>query len=487
MQTIVERVFIHSNTKPDRIACIVGSDTVTYAELKQRIVECAGFFTTLGILPGDRIIVQASYNSNFVVSALAAHLCHAVFVPIDKKANIEFATSIAAQIEARLTITEFEIETDDSTKHITFSSLADISPQKFQIEKFTFPGLDEVADILFTTGTTGVPKGVQLTHRNHTVSAEMRMREFQIKPDNVGITLVPLNHNAPLRELYLNLYNGSTFIFLDGITRIKQMFSLMKQYHVTSVYIPPSNITLLSRLSKDRIGEFANQLDFVYVASAPMQTEQQVFLKKMLPDVRLYFGYGSSENGSISLLRFDRDIKDINCCGKPCPGVDIRILDENLILCPVGQVGRVAIKSGMNMKGYYNMPEMNESIFRGGYFISNDLGYFDDEGFLYICGRIDDVINIGGLKVHPSEIESAAMRIDGILDCVCFQVSDPIAGQAAKLLIKTDNASSLTVSDVIKQLTKYLEQYKVPKIVEVVDSIARTSNGKLNRKAYTAQ
>lgn len=484
MKTIVERVFEHANTKPERIAFVINNETVTYAELKRRIVNIADYFNTLGILPSDRIIVQASYNSFFVVSALAAHLSHAVFVPIDKKATIEFATFMAVQIKARLTITEFEIESADSTKHVTFSNLADISSHESQFAEFNFPELDEVADILFTTGTTGIPKGVQLTHRNHAVSVEMRLREFQIRSDNVGITMVPLNHNAPLRELYLNLYNGSTFIFIDGISRIKQMFSFMKQYHVTSVYLPPSNITLLSRLSKDRISEFANQLDFIYVASAPMQMEQQAFLRRMLPAVRLYFGYGSSENGSISLLRFDKEFKAISCCGKPCPGVDIRILDDNFIQCAVGSIGRIAIKSDMNMKGYYNMPEMNENVFRDGYYISNDLGYLDEDGFLYICGRNDDVINIGGLKVHPSEIESAAMRIDGILDCVCFQVSDPSAGQAAKLLIKTDDAFTLTISDVTKQLAKCLEPYKVPKIVEVVDSIARTNNGKLNRKAY---
>lgn len=484
MQTIVEKVFVHAKLKPEHIAFVIENESVSYGELKKRIIQCAQYFTALGLQPGDRIIVQGCYYSEFVISALAAHLCHAVFVPIAKMSTQESVHTTAVQLNAKMTVTEFAIEPKGLTKHIHFSDIKTFPHFLPENEEFTYPDPDEVADILFTTGSTGTPKGVQLTHKSHVVSAEMRLREFQIRPDNVGITLVPLNHNAPLRELYLNLYNGSTFIFLDGIMRLKKMFAYMKQYHVTSIYIPPANITILSQLTKDRISEYSNQLEFVYVASAPMQTEQQEFLRRTLPSVRLYFGYGSSENGSISLLRFDRDTKAINCCGTPCPGVDIRILDDDFNQCPVGKSGMIAIKSNMNMKGYYNMPEINEKVFHDGFFISNDIGYFDEEGFLYICGRNDDVINVGGLKVHPSEIESVVMNIDGIMDCICFQVSDPMSGQATKLLIKTDDEFSLSVSDVTNYLSAFLEPYKIPKTIEIVDHIARTDNGKLDRKAY---
>lgn len=137
------------------------------------------------------------------------------------------------------------------------------------------------------------------------------------------------------------------------------------------------------------------------------------------------------------------------------------------------------------MKGYYQMPELNAEAFREGWFLSNDMGYIDAEGFLYVLGRKDDIINTGGLKVYPSEIEIAALKIEGVCDCVCFPVNDDITGQAAKLLIKKNSGCDKTIVDIKRQIAAYLDQYKIPKSIEFTDRVERTSNGKLDRRFYT--
>ena len=186
----------------------------------------------------------------------------------------------------------------------------------------------------------------------------------------------------------------------------------------------------------------------------------------------------------VTSYRFDNSERAINCCGKLFNGVELRIVDDAFQAVSTGQVGMIAIKSDMVMKGYYKRPELNGIVLRDGFFLSDDLGYLDEDGYLYVCGRKDDMINIGGLKVYPSEIENAALKIQGIVECICFGVPDPVTGQAVKLLIKTDDSFAGTVALVTETLSRTMDYYKVPKCIEIVDEIAKTANGKPDRKFY---
>lgn len=484
MQTISERLIINAKKNPGRIAVIFENEQIDYGTLSERALQCRRLFIEWGVEAGDRIIVQGIYSSWFVAAAFATHLCNAVFIPIDKSPSADTVIALADRVEAKLIVTDFKIE---GVGYHCFDELDAALAYPADAADLTFPSLDSVADIMFTTGTTGTPKGVELTHRNLTTTAETRVHECGISPNNVGITLVPLNHVAPMRELYLSVYNGSSFIFLDGMTKIKIMFDYIELYRVTSMYIPPASISLVAGLSKDRLSRYADQMDYVYTGSAPMQVSQQEFMRKSLPKSRLFFSYGSSENGTVCLHRYYKDFKDITCCGKPCIGVELKIVNEDFEEVPHGELGMITIKSDMNMKGYFRMPELNAEVYRDGYFVSNDIGYIDDEGFLFVCGRKDDIINIGGLKVYPSEIEVAALKIEGICDCVCFSVSDAITGQASKLLIRVKDGFDKTIADVKRELEGLLDSYKVPKVIEFTEEIARTSNGKLDRKFYMNQ
>lgn len=481
MKTIVEKMILNSYVNPDRRAVIFEDSSITYSELRDKVIQLSNYLKNIGITSNDKVIVQGSYNTWFVVSAMAIHLCSAVFVPVDMKPLEESIRNLYNSIDAKLFIGDFHIE---GISHLLFDDISELLQPVEASCEIVFPSLEQTADMMFTTGTTGVPKGVELTHENLSATADIRVHECQIKENNIGITLVPMNHVAPMRELYLNLYNGSSFIFLNGIAKMKKMFEFMDKYRVTSIYTPPASISIMSQLTKNKLKDYSDKIDYVYTASAPMQVAQQDYMREMLPNTRLYFSYGSSENGSVCLHRYDRDLKDITCCGRPCIGVDVKIFDDDFVEMPVGQLGRIAIKSSMNMKGYYKRPELNEAVFQNGYFLSNDIGYFDSEGFLYVTGRKDDIINIGGLKVYPSEIETAALTIEGIVDCVCYSVEDRITGQAAKLLILLKDGEVSDVKQIHNSLAEKMDAYKIPKYIEFVDTIERTTNGKVNRKYY---
>lgn len=479
--TIVEKISMHAKEHPDKLAVVFEKEQITYGELWEKIEKFAGVISEMGIRPGDRVIVQAAYTNWFVISCYGCHLAGAVFVPIEKNVDKNKVEDIVTRVDATLIISNYAF---DQYPYLMYENIEEKVCAFSSQYTYSFPTPDMIADMMFTTGTTGAPKGVVLSHENILKTALVRVHEVEIKETNVGITLVPLNHVAPMRELYLNGYMGGTFIFLDGITKMNRMFAFMEQYKVTSLYLPPANISILQQFSKDKLYLFADQIDYVYTASAPMQESQRDFMKQMLPHSRLYFSYGSSENGSVCLHRYDRDEKDITCVGRPCIDVDVKIVNDDFTSVKVGETGTITIKSDMNMVGYWQRDDLNDTVFKDGYFISNDVGFYDNEGFLYVKGRKDDVINIGGLKVIPSEIENAALSIQGVTDCVCFSIPDSITGQTPKLLIVKNELFKGDVTTVFTALTAKLDRYKIPTVIEFVDSIQRTSNGKVDRKFY---
>lgn len=486
MKTVLERLYEHSLKKPEQIAVIFENSVITYGDLWKKSLSLSKQLEKIGVSRGDKVVVQCKYDPIFIISLFATHLLKAVFVPMDKNPAEEAVVYLCKKLKAKVLISDLDLAYEESFL-INYEKLNDLFNIPFKETTIGFPDLNDIADIMFTTGTTGNPKGVEITHENISATVEVRMAECLIRKDNISITLVPLNHVAPLRELYLNIYNGSSVIFIDGMIRVKTMFEFMDKYSVTSLYLPPAGISLIMQLTKTKLLEYKDKLDYVYTASAPMQESQQEFMRNSLPNSRLYFSYGSSENGTVCLYRYDKYNNDICCCGRPCIGVDLIIVDECFKEIGKNKLGQIAIRSKMNMKGYFDMPELTSNVFKNGFFISNDIGYIDENGFLYVTGRKDDAINIGGLKVYPSEIENAALKIKDVLDCVCFATSDSITGQTPELLIVLLKGSTATLKEIRNELSLSLDSYKVPKIIEFVENIKRTSNGKLDRKYYSSK
>ena len=481
MVSVVEQLFHHAEQTPDKAAVIFEGAEISYGELWNKTVRCAHLFRKLGLREGDRVVLQCKYDLFYVASVYAAHICGAAVAPVDKNANSDMIADMAEQIDARLAVCNQKGERFSSC--VLYGELADSLPEDMSLEGLSFPAPESISSIMFTTGTTGAPKGVQLTQRN-IMGWVACVCEHCSSPNSVILVAVPLNHVAPLMRLNHSVYIGGTMVFLDGMMKIRRMFEFFDKYGVTSMYLPPSGITLLQQLSKDRLAKYTNQLYDVNTGSAAMNVSQRDFMKKMLPNTSLYNTYGSSEGGVVTMYRYDNSEKAINCCGKPCPGVEVRIVDDAFQSVPTGQVGLIAVKSEMVMKGYYKLPELNSVVLHDGFFISGDLGYLDEDGYLYVCGRKDDMINIGGLKVYPSEVENTALKIPGIVDCICFGVPDPVTGQAVKLLIQTDDSFSLSAALVQKALAGVMDSYKVPKSIEIVSEIAKTANGKPDRKYY---
>ena len=263
MKSVVEKLFENADRHPDKLAVIFENEEVTYGQLKDAIVRLASWFVLQGVACGDRIVAQAEYGKWYIAAYYAAHLCGAVIVPVEKALTQATLRAAAERMEAKAAVSWLGPAAPVSLNY----GDVEMELAGVQEQPYTFPDLDLVANIMLTSGTTGTPKGAMLTQRNLAVNCLVRMHELKIRSDDMAVTFVPMNHVGCSRMVDTALYNSSTYILLDGLFKIKAFFDCMEKYHVTSFNIPPSGLASIEAISRDKLHDFADQIDIAYVQS----------------------------------------------------------------------------------------------------------------------------------------------------------------------------------------------------------------------------
>lgn len=485
MDSIVETVAKWSAQRPDTAAVIAEGQQITYKELWKEVCGFAVYLRSVGLAKGDRVVVKARHAIWYAVACLGVQLAGCTFIPVEKLIGIEGLKSIAERFSAAMVISDADIagapyRTLDSA---SVRSLAEVNLDK--VVPFCFPQLGDLCDILFTTGTTGKPKGVMLSHRAVVAVAENVQHGIGISDSNKYLIPSPMDHAAGIRNLYLCMLTGTTAVLLDGYTNVKLLFEYIRDYHVTGIYLPPSAVRMLLLLAGKELAKYAEQIQFVYTSSAPFPEADKERLIDLLPNTRLYYAYGCSEAGRSCIIDYSKLRDRDNCAGKPNINSKVFIVDDdhNEIQSSVTNQGLIAITGDTVMEGYFNDPELTARTLVDGVVYTNDIGYIDGDGYLYVMGRRDDVINVGGLKIAPTEVEGVALRFPGVAECVCYPVKDRLMGVCPKLNIVEEPSADVDIVALREYMLHHLEAYKVPKQIEKTEFVPKTSNGKIDRKA----
>lgn len=483
MNSIVEAVAQHAGETPDKLCVSDGKRVLTYKQFWEHIQGYAHHLQEIGIKPGDTVVVRNAQNVCQLVAGLSIQLMGAVFVPIEKNAADSRIREILETTEAACYIAAKEMEV--SCAYEKSLSVMDYGQENGAGGDFAFPQAQQTAEILFTTGTTGKSKGIELTHESVVAVAENVIYGVEMKKDNVELIPIPLSHSHGLRRYYANMLNGSSVLILDGVVFTKKFFGMLDEYKATAIDFVPAAMSALFQLSGDQLGEYKDQLDYVQLGSAPIPKEDKEKLRKLLPNTRLYNFYGTTEAGCSCILDFNAHPDMPNCIGKPTRHAKFIFADENRKIVEATQKdpALLACAGEMNMKGYYKSPRLTAETLQNGFVYTNDLSYMDQEGFIYVLGRRGDVIETGGNKVAPDEIEEAARKLSYVEDAACVPMDDPILGKAPKLFVQLAPNMEFAPEDIYQFLREQLEAYKVPKVIEKIDKVPRTYNGKLQRKA----
>ena len=462
--------------------------SLTYGEAAARICAGASYMASQGVGPGNRVLVECTQDKRFLLAGLACQVLGAVFVPLEKKAAAARIAEIAADTEGVLLISDTEAAV--SCPRVSMTALFPLGEEAGSAAQagadFTprMPEAEETAEILYTTGTTGASKGIEITHRNNIALAENIRSGTGMKDGNVELVPLALSHSHGLRTCYANFQAGGAVLITDGVSRVKELYDLLVQYKATAMDLSPTAAAVLLRLTRGRLAEFNSQLDYIEIGTAALNEDLKADLIKLFPEVRLYNFYGSTESGRSCALNFNSGDDRKFCIGYPTKNARFILTDDERHALPAtpGTTGLLACGGPMNMKGYYKQPELTAQVLKDGFLYTNDEGCFDEEGRVYCLGRKDDIINYRGIKIAPEEIEEKAALFKGITDCACLALPDPAAGQIP-VLCYTTKQSALDETALQTFLAEQLEKERLPKRLVRCEVIPRTDNGKIRRNA----
>lgn len=483
IHSIVEAVALHSKETPEKLCAADGRYEFTYSEFWKQIIGYARHLKELGIEKGDHVVVRNSQNTVMLITGLAVQLVGGIFVPIEKNVADQRILEIIDTVDAKLYIAAKKTEVPCAFERIT--QVIKCKAEEVSYEEFSYPAAEDVAEVLFTTGTTGKSKGIVILHKNVVAVAENVIDGVEMKKNNVELIPVPLSHSHGLRRYYSNMLNGSSVVIMGSVVFTAELFDAVNKYKVTALDLVPAALASIFKLSGEQLGDYKDQIDYVQLGSAPIPDQDKETLRSLLPKSRLYNFYGTTESGCSCIIDFNQYPDKKNCIGRPTVNATFAFFNDagEKIEATKENPGLLACAGDMNMAGYYKEETLTASILHEGYIRTEDLSYRDEEGMICLLGRQGDVITTGGNKVAPGEIEDVANAFPGVDESACVPMESPILGQEPKLFVVMKEGETFNQEDIYQFLKERLENYKVPKVIVEIEALPRTYNGKILRRA----
>lgn len=476
MKTIEEQIFDQVQNIPDKVALISGDTEITYSQLWDYCL-CAAekLKQDYHLKKGDRVILSAAGNIEFVYAYFGVHIAGGICVPIDPDTNqtrFEYIEKSTTPVCVMGILHNVKKETIPFTDVVNGTSKA----------TYIVPEQSQVADILFTTGTTGAPKGVALSYNNLSAAARNINAFIGNTSSDVELLALPVSHSFGLGRLRCSLSKGATVVMLGTFANVKKFFKEMARCQVTMFAMVPASWGFIKKMSGKYIGKFADQLKFIEIGSSFMPVEDKELLMSLLPKTRICMHYGSTEASRSAFMEFHTYKDNLLSIGKASPNVEIKIFTSQGTPAALGEEGEVCVKGKHVTCSYWNeTPERFASDFYDGYFRTGDCGTMDAEGNIYLKSRIKEMINVGGKKVSPMEVEDILNTIPGIKESACIGIPDPgiVLGEVVKAFIVADD--NLSDEEIMQQLRPQLEVYKLPVEIERINAIPKTGSGKIQR------
>lgn len=432
--TLLDCLRRNAETRADKTAVVCGGKKMSYGELLGEVTARAAGLEVRGRL----VPFRASQTADFIVQYFAVHAAGGVAVPLERDLPEAAFGRMAEECAA-----------------------ASVPPG--------------TADVLFTTGTTGAPKGVVLGHAAITANAENLVEAQGYCADTTFVVSGPLNHIGSLSKVWPVVMAGGTLHITDGMRDIGAFFDAVDAAGAkAATFLVPASIRMLLAFAEKRLAACSGKIDFVETGAAPISPADMQRLRRALPSSRLYNTYASTETGIVATHDFSGGECVAGCVGKAMRNSTFSIAPD----------GHIACSGATLMTGYLNDEAATAAVLHHGAVHTADFGFADGHGRLHVTGRDGDVINVGGYKVVPTEVEDAAMALPQVKDCVCVAAAHPVLGTVLKLLVVAADGCDFNRRLIAQALAARLESYKVPTAYERVDAVKRTFNGKIDRKAY---
>ncbi|TVR25786.1 MAG: long-chain-fatty-acid--CoA ligase [Ilumatobacter sp.] len=506
--SIAEIVRVHGRERPDHAALILDDRRQTWSELYERSQRVAVALADAGVANQDRVAFLDKNGIEHFEVLFGAALLNAVCVDVnwrlaapevlyivnDSQAKVlvvgpDFVPILDAIVDELTHVTKIVvIPGADGTAHPVHESYDRWIDRHEPADPGTVSAMDDVAFQLYSSGTTGRPKGVMLANENFFALLPMAKEIWELTPDSVNLVAMPLFHIAGGGWAVAGMYEGCTSVILRELDPAK-LVGLIADLKITHALLVPVALQFMLMVPGIEDADFSSLEIMVYGASP---ISEEVLVKSLeVFKCKFWQAYGLTETtgGVVSLAPEDHDPAGPNrhrlrSCGLPGPGVELRIVDNDTgDDVPQGEVGEIWVRSPQVMKGYWNMPEATaEAITADGWFKTGDAGYVDEDGYVYIHDRVKDMIVSGGENVYPAEVENVLMGHPGVADCAIIGVPHEKWGETAKAIVVRQPDVEVTEDEIIAYCQERLAKFKCPTSVDWTDMLPRNPSGKILKK-----
>lgn len=359
-------------------------------------------------------------------------------------------------------------------KHLTIHTNEEIISKSTIQQKI--PNINKIAYLIYTSGTTSEPKGVPISQEMIEFTTKNIVKVLGYSKNDIDLTPLPLYHSFGLGCLHTSIYVGSTFVLLKNSNNLENVLNSLKKYNATTLAVVPATLTKFLKFENQYLYEKFSDIKLIITNSTSIPKETVNDFKQIIKNRKLATYYGLTEASRSTFMIFNENSKLDESVGKSAPGVKIKIkkLDKKL------DVGEIIIQGENVIKNYWKNPIADKNL-ENGWLQTNDIGYLDNDENLFLVGRNDDVINIGGEKVIPNEIEEIIKQIPEIEDVVAFGINNEIFGETIKVNIIKKKNSNLDKIKILSYCLKNLEKFKIPSKIEFVEKIPKNEYGKVKR------
>ncbi len=448
-----------ADSYPDKVALVCGERRVTYREVEMLANRQAHALIAAGVKRGDRVVIYLDNSVEAVAAIFGVLKANAVFVVVNPATKPDKLAYLIADCGATAVIDK---------KDPLDAALPEHRPERSCIDI-------DLAALIYTSGSTGKPKGVMLTHLNMLTAARSITQYLENTGDDIVLNVLPLSFDYGLYQLLMMFKVGGTLVLERSFVYPFALVEIMMREKISGLPIVPTISAILLQLDLAK-WQFP-ALRYITNTAAALPLAQILKLRALFPSVKLFSMYGLTECKRVSYLPPEQiDVRPTSV-GRGMPNTEVYIVD-----------GELVVRGAHVMKGYWNLPDETDKMLKPGplpgekVLHTGDLFRADEEGYLYFLGRKDDIIKSRGEKVSPREIEDVLCLMPGVAEAAVIGRPDPVLGEAIHAFVTPVNGTVLMPREILRHCAQRLEEFLVPKQVEVLASLPKSPNGKIDKK-----
>lgn len=463
-----------------------GNITISYQQLNENIKKVQVALQKIGVQSNNIVGIFLENSFEYIYFLLAAWRIGATVIPLYYNSGVQRIRTLVETFSIEYLITN-KLQLTDAAELNTCSSISIHTDEIyfFRTQSSTYKWKQtKPAAIFLSSGSTGAAKGIMLSDENIIYNVTAISDYLQLSQHDTALIVKTFNHvSSIVGELLVSLYNGCDIVLLRSIIPTPHLLTKTLSTNCISVFFAtPTLLKELCALSNTEANIYScPKLRIIHFYGAPISKKDLVAAFSHFKHVNFIYSYGLTEAAPrVTYIERNALEAKINSVGQPINGAHICIRSETGALLPVSKIGEICVTSPGIMLGYFKNDKLTKKTIVGNELHTGDLGYLDSDGFLYIVGRKDNMINIAGRCVYPEEIESVLLLSPAIRDALVDSIEDPISGAAiiASIVLNEE----ISYQKVLEHCHAYLEAYKVPRIIRFVQEIEKTENGKIKRR-----